>query len=220
MRPGCAAAAKLFRSDDGADWRRALAAYDSCVAAAAKLRRTSGQLVQDDKWWREELPAQLLDAGQMEHSDLSRLMRWKLARGQFRPLQRLVDSNSQEAVAAATRDGVAKLRAADVDAGIAALCVLKGVGPATASAVAAAVCPAHAPFLSDEAMDAVPGFGARAYTASAYTRFRAAMVARAEELRQLPDMNDITAETLGRALWACARAARAAELPAAKKRRL
>ena len=63
------------------------------------------------------------------------------------------------------------------------LAVLRGVGPATASAVLAAIDPVRAPFMADEAMEAIPGFGLRKYTLKAYSQFRRALVERAESLQ-------------------------------------
>lgn len=85
---------------------------------------------------------------------------------------------------------------------------LGGIGPATASAVLSTCYPALTPFMADEAMEAIPGFGGRAYTESAYTVFRDALADRAARLTAggdgLEPAGGWTAEAVGRALWACA----------------
>ena len=80
--------------------------------------------------------------------------------------------------------------------------------PATASAVLALYAPALAPFMGDEAMEAVPGSqpcsgNSSAYTEDAYFDFRDALVDRASELESL-GWTGCTAEAVGRALWAAA----------------
>lgn len=60
-----------------------------------------------------------------------------------------------------------------------ALCHLKGVGPATASLIAAAMDPQLWPFLSDEAVE-VFDLGKPEYTTKFYQRFRKAMLDRVE----------------------------------------
>eukprot|EP01062_Namystynia_karyoxenos_P038916 TRINITY_DN28287_c0_g1_i1.p2 TRINITY_DN28287_c0_g1~~TRINITY_DN28287_c0_g1_i1.p2 ORF type:complete len:246 (+),score=87.11 TRINITY_DN28287_c0_g1_i1:77-814(+) len=210
-RAGSAAAEALFRSVDGAEWAAALDKYDACVRASAARGGAAAQLVADDAWFRTELPAALQGARTLTLPQLSRAVRWKLARGQWRPLQRLVDGNSPAAVDKAGRAAIELLLPPKgpprVGEALKALSALSGVGPATASAIAAAVRPDAAPFMADEAMEAVPGFGARTYTPAAYARFSEALVARAAELRKMKGLEGYDAETVGRALWARAKAA-------------
>lgn len=111
---------------------------------------------------------------------------WKLTRGTWRP--RLLDfakQHSQATVKAASEAAVKALEAADkpasrddrdahaspderrVRAALKPLTELKGIGPATASALLAVVHP-MCPFMSDELLQAV--FGAREYTVKQYVQ--------------------------------------------------
>ncbi|CAM9621401.1 unnamed protein product [Choristocarpus tenellus] len=80
---------------------------------------------------------------------------------------------------------------------------LKGVGPATASAVLAAYCGA-CPFMADEVIDAVMGTGQRKYTIGEYLQVQQALSEKALELGGDP----WDAERVGKALWACAMVSR------------
>ena len=204
-RPGSKASAALWKNDDVARWRRCLASYESCVRAKKGTTPTQKHLVGDDRFWRTELPKSMRANGQLSHSDLSLTTRWKLARGKWRPTQNAVDSNSPKAVETATRAAIAALDRGQWLAALRKVSSLHGVGPATASAVLATYSPELAPFMADEAMEAVPGFGAcsgnsQAYTEDSYVVFRDALVARAQELQKL-GWDEATAEAVGRALW-------------------
>lgn len=136
-----------FKSLDTHLWREALFSYD---AAIKNLGKTN--LITLDDFYRKELPDLLHrrdpDPYITTH-ELSRLMEWKLARGKWRPrLLSFVSSLDDAVVRDASRKAFASFP--DVSKAISELTVLKGVGPATASAVLAAYAPDLAPFMSDE----------------------------------------------------------------------
>eukprot|EP00850_Spirogloea_muscicola_P004344 SM000018S03709 [mRNA] locus=s18:971871:972639:+ [translate_table: standard] len=92
----------------------------------------------------------------------------------------------------------------DVRAAVGHLAALKGVGPATASAVLAAYAPEAAAFMSDEAMEAVLD-GPKEYTLRRYLSFAEALQAKAKELGRLQEAGAaLTTSDLERALWATA----------------
>lgn len=62
------------------------------------------------------------------------------------------------------------------------LCSLKGVGPATASAVLSAAFPAVYPFMGDELLENTPGLGPRTYTLSKYLELVSAVAKKRQEL--------------------------------------
>lgn len=136
-----------FESGDATLWREALESYDSAVKTLGKPN-----LISLDEFYRKELPNLLHRRNPNPYiakDELARLMEWKLSRGKWRPrLLSFVSSLNDAVVKEASGKAFASLP--DISKAVSELTVLKGVGPATASAVLAAYAPEVAPFLSDE----------------------------------------------------------------------
>nr|XP_040031881.1 LOW QUALITY PROTEIN: uncharacterized protein zgc:112496 [Gasterosteus aculeatus aculeatus] len=192
----------LFPREDPETWRSAYASYWDAVEAKSNSKKP-GKLLHLDKWYQEELP-KLISGRPDKHvtqSELVKLMEWKLTRGKFRQrLPQLVASNSECAVEKCSRKAFGLLP--DVPAAIAELCCLKGVGPATASAVLAAGAPEQAAFMSDEATESVPGLKPVQYTAKHYALYLGKMVERTEKLNKVDPQQDWTPHRLELCLWA------------------
>ncbi|KAG0250829.1 hypothetical protein BGZ95_007072 [Linnemannia exigua] len=89
----------------------------------------------------------------------------------------------------------------DLKAGITKMSELKGVGPATASAIMCAGAPDKVPFMADESVDSVPGLGKIAYNLAYYLKFAAKVIDKAAQLKQVGgDVN--TPHKVELALWA------------------
>lgn len=183
----------LWTSTGTTRWRTALDAYGDVVA-----RQGVAKLPELDHWYRDELP-ELIAARRSPHvtfSDLVRLTEWKMARGVWRaPNLVLVRSNPPATVVETSKGALSKVP--HPTAPIADLATLKGVGPATASAVAAAATPQVYPFFDELVAAQIPGLGAVAWTLGYYARYATALRERAEALgdRWTPVMVE-------RALWA------------------
>lgn len=187
-----------FASGDAAAWRAALAAYDRRLAALDKT-----DLVAVDSFYRHDLPALLRCRDPdpfLAKPELVRLLQWKLSRGKWRPrLMDFVKGLDDAVVESASRKAFAALP--DLRRAITELTVLKGVGPATASAVLAAYAPDVAPFMSDEAMVAALG-NAKEYTLKQYLAFADKLQAKAKELSIGEE--SFTPSDVERALWSSA----------------
>jgi hypothetical protein len=184
---------RLWTSDDAAEWRRALESYDAVIEAQGVER-----LPERDRWYREELPESMAgrEPVHLTLDELVRVTEWKMARGVWRGRNlALVKSNAPEAVVETS--GRALSQTPDPRRPISVLAGLAGVGPATASAVAAAAVPEAYPFLDELVAAQVPGLGRVAYSAAYYARYADALCGRARELG-----GRWTPVDLERALWA------------------
>lgn len=141
-----------FKSTDAALWRKTLLSYESVIKNLGKP-----DVIPLDDFYRKELPNLLHQRDPDPYittAELIRLMEWKLSRGKWRPrLQSFVSSLKDAVVRDASQKAFAALP--DIPKAVLALTVLKGVGPATASAVLAAYAPEVAPFMSDEVLSLV-----------------------------------------------------------------
>jgi hypothetical protein len=128
--------------------------------------------------------------------ELVRLTEWKMARGVWRARNLvLVRGNAPETVIETSAGALAKVP--HPTAPIAALSTLDGVGPATASAVAAASAPDVYPFFDELVAAQVPGLGTVAWTLGYYARYAAALRERAAQLG-----DGWTPALVERTLWA------------------
>jgi hypothetical protein len=183
----------LWKSDDTAEWREALDSYETVVAAQGVA-----SLPALDSWYRDELP-ELIAARRrphVTHAELVRVTEWKMARGVWRARNLLLVRGNDPALVVAT-SGEALGAIPDEAAPISTLAELAGVGPATASAVAAAASPALYPFFDELVGGQVPGLGTLAFTIGYYRRYAKALRDRAAELG-----GKWTPVKLERALWA------------------
>jgi hypothetical protein len=144
------------------------------------------------------------------HDELLRVVRWKMGRGVWRANNLpLAAGNAPEAVQACTAEALALVGAVPVPmvvqagaqavstggipasgatmaaallAPVRMLAKLRGIGPATVSAVLAAVYPERYPFLDDAVAAQVPELGPPAFTPRYYAAYAAMLRARAAEL--------------------------------------
>ncbi|CAM8946310.1 unnamed protein product [Rhodiola kirilowii] len=179
-------------------WKLELSSYSDRLKSLK-----NPDLISLDEFYRIDLPSLIENRNPNPYitaSELVELMKWKLKRGKWRPrLLEFVSALDDEVVESASRKAFEALP--DVSKAVSELKVLKGVGPATASAVLAAHAPQVAPFMSDEAMVAALG-SAKDYTSKQYVKFSSKMQEKAKELSS----NDLTftPSDVERALWSAA----------------
>jgi hypothetical protein len=174
--------------------RAALTRYDEVVAAQGVAR-----LAELDRWYHRELP-DAIAARRPPHvtlPELVRLAEWKMSRGVWRaPNLVLVRSNAPDAVRDVSAGALALMPHPTKPVAMLAK-ELKGVGPATASAVVAAARPDIYPFFDELVAEQLPGLSAVAWTLGYYARYAEALRERAAALG-----DEWTPASLERALWA------------------
>jgi hypothetical protein len=190
----------LWSSKSCADWSEALSGYPEVVAAQA-----SDLLQRRDPWYREELPRSIAarDAPFVTHDELIRVVEWKMARGVWRARNlHLARTNGPNEVVEASRRAFAAIP--DERVPLKLLGALKGVGPATASAVLAAYRPDLYPFFDDVVAAQAPGLSIGDFSLKAYLVYSTVLRSRAADLQAACPDQGWTAQTVGLALWAAA----------------
>lgn len=185
--------ATLWKSDDAKEWQAALERYEAVIEQQGVAR-----LPELDRWYREALGAAITSrkTPHVTHDELVRVTEWKMARGIFRPRNLvLVRGNPPATVEATSTAALAAIP--DPRRPIALLAELAGVGPATASAIAAAAAPEHYPFFDELVGAQVPGLGTVAFTPAYYAKYATALRDRADQLGA-----PWTPATVEQALWA------------------
>ncbi|HEX8244598.1 MAG TPA: hypothetical protein VF541_13925 [Longimicrobium sp.] len=183
----------LWKSDDADAWRAALARYEDVVAEQGVK-----PLPELDRWYRNELPGLIAARRRphVTHAELVRVTEWKMARGIWRPRNlALVRGNDAALVERTSREALAKVPHPSEP--IAILAKLAGVGPATASAIAAAAAPEVYPFFDELVAARIPGMGQVTFTPREYARYADALRERAARLGA-----GWTPEQVERAVWA------------------
>ncbi|KAK4302081.1 hypothetical protein Pmani_025809 [Petrolisthes manimaculis] len=167
------------------------------VKDRAKKKKTASDLLELDKWYQESLGEEVLSRSlpHLVKEELVRLMTWKLTRGKFRPsLLNFVKSNEEKAVIKATRDGIKAAQKNNLTSATTAIMALKGVGPATASAVLAAVVPQYFSFYADEVAASLPALKNHKYQLKDYKLLNVEMVDLAHRLNTSEQKNQVETE--------------------------
>lgn len=202
LKPGDYAR-EVWEEEDCALWQSWFSSYGSAIAACG-----NDKLTNLDRWYREELPAQIKGRQALcIHSDeLQGLVSWKMHRGVWRERNRhLVASNTPEKVEETSREAFAAI--SDPRKPVALLATLAGVGPATASAALAAYAPQMYPFFDELVAGFIPGLGPVAFTLPYYLKYASALRERAERINaacsdHTHSWKEWTAFDVSQALWA------------------
>ncbi|KAG0012013.1 hypothetical protein BGZ82_002767 [Podila clonocystis] len=175
----------LFDLESAEEWDAVLDKYPIALDHHVASKKDD-TLVDLDEWYQNTLPTILATRKpqSIDSSELCKLMSWKLKRGKFRPnLAKLAASNADSVVKAASQKAFALITSSSLKAALTEMSSLKGVGPATASAILCAAAPDKVPFMADETMASVPGLGSIAYTPGYYLKFAEKVIDKAAALK-------------------------------------
>jgi len=199
--------ADFFENGTAGQFEFVLTKYDETLRAKAESKNSkSDTLLKLDKWFQNELPKKIKSRGKeahLTHDELVQTIKWKLARGKFRPrLKDMVQMNTPRVVKQETSKAFRNLfKRNDLEASISALCNLKGVGPAMASAVLAAAAPEMAPFMADECLLSMPDIEGIDYTMKEYMKYVEKTKACVERLNACSEGNTWTPHRVELAVW-------------------
>jgi len=167
---------EFFETGSSKQFEWVLAKYDTALQLKAENKTSKAEtLLKLDKWYQNELPKKIKSRGKeahLTHDEIVQTIKWKLARGVFRPrLKDLVQMNTPRVVMNETKKAFRALwKRNDLESAVMALSNLKGVGPAMASAVLAAGAPEVAPFMADEILKSMPEIECIDYTMKEYMK--------------------------------------------------
>ena len=181
-------------------WEAARARYPLMLEESGGRR-----LVELDRWCHEALPRLLAGRAPayLSRDELIRVVEWKMHRGVYRARNlALARANEPAEVEAASREALVAVP--HPTAPVARLARLKGVGPATASAVLAAARPDVYPFFDDVVAAQIPDLGPVDFTLRAYARYAERLRERAALLAVGCPDGGWTPHAVGCALWAAA----------------
>lgn len=187
----------LWNSSTCAPWHAAADAYPAALAA-----RPGSGLPALDAWYQHEWPGGLAarTPAYITVDELVRVTSWKMQRGVWRARNRaLVAGNAPATVEETSRAAFAAIP--DPRRPLTLLSTLAGVGPATASAVLAALRPDLYPFFDEQVAAQIPALGPVAFTLPYYIRYAAALRAEAVRLTGICPHQPWTAHALSQALW-------------------
>ncbi len=188
----------LWESDDVRTWRESLASYDQRIAS-----REVNRLPELDRWYRLTFPRLLQSRSPpfIAKDELINVTDWKMKRGVYRGRNlALVKRNTEADVKSISEHAFAAIP--DVRNPISLLRSLSGVGPATASAILAALRPELFPFFDEDVARQIPDLGKVAFTPGYYFRYSDALRSRARRLSEA-SRTSWTAQDVAQALWAC-----------------
>lgn len=165
----------FFERGTPAQFEFVLSKYEETLRAKAQAKSSKPEtLIKLDEWYQKELPKKIKARGKeahLTHEEIVQCIKWKLARGVFRPrLKDLVQMNTPRVVMQETKKAFRHLHKKNLEAAVTAMSNLKGVGPAMASAVLAAGAPELAPFMADECLLAMPDMEGIDYTMKEYMK--------------------------------------------------
>lgn len=202
LRPGTPAARELFVSKEGIKaWTSQLEKYNEAVELVA-IANNKKHLVALDSWLHNTY-SQRKSNSPLSMEELEKIMEWKLCRGKDRPtLRGLIKQNTPKAISESSISAFELISRGEWLDAIKALSELRGVGPATASAILAPLHGNLCSFMADEVLEAATG-RKREYSLKAYSAMQQVLLQKAAQLNTVSAGAAVkwTPESVGKAMW-------------------
>ena len=193
-RQGVEAAVQLVDCKDEGTWSRIEAQYGQMLAAKG------GQELVDLDQFCKDLVQDMKENQSISKEDLLKIVHWKFLKGKPRhALMKHLRANTEASVQQHTKSGFEFADNGDAKQSIIEISKLRGVGPATASAILSHYKPDIFAFMDDEVIECLYE-GKRGYTAAIYHKMNDKCNGLALELGKGWDLRKV-----GRALWTAAR---------------
>jgi len=183
------------RRDEGL-WEKIEARYKEMILekGGEKLSKLDDDCDNFSRKFRET------DSPTLSKEELLSVVEWKFLKGKPRyALMNHLKSNGSKLVEESSSDAFKKSTERDISGAITSLCELKGVGPATASAILSLHSPDLFAFMDDEIIECLFD-GKRAYTLKIYLEVNSKCFAISQQLGK-----NWSPRRVGRALWTAAR---------------
>jgi hypothetical protein len=193
-RQGVEAAVRLSQCKDDSIWLSIESKYSDMIA-----EKGGDELVELEQFC-EELAETMKSEQQITKDGLLKIVQWKFLVGKPRyALMNHLKANTAAQVKEHTKSGFAFADEGDAKQAISEVAKLRGVGPATASAILSIYKPDMFVFMADEVIECLYE-GKRGYTASIYHKVNDKCSELAENLG-----SEWNPRRVGRALWSASR---------------
>lgn len=194
-RPGVDAAVRLVDCADAETWSTTELQYDEMLEA-----KGGKELVDLDRYCQDLLVPNMQQNKHITKDELLKIVQWKFLKGKPRhALMNHLRANTPKSVQDHSKAGMDFADQGDPEGAITEIAKLRGVGPATASAVLSLYRPDLFAFMDDEVIECLYA-GKRGYTAAIYRNVNDRCKDLAGKLGC-----DWNPRRVGRALWTAAR---------------
>merc|ERR1711931_42902 len=123
--------AQFFENGTNKQFEFVFSKYQEALQAKADSKNSKSEiLIKLDKWYQNELPKKIKSRGKeahLTHEEIVQLIKWKLARGKFRPrLKDLIQMNTPRVVMQETKKAFrAVYKKKDLEAAVLAHCAMR-----------------------------------------------------------------------------------------------
>jgi len=179
-------------------WKHLLSleAFNNAIKTIAE-KKNKPILISLTEYYNNIYPLNIVRNQYISKEDLVQVFNYKITRGKFRPLLKLIMANDEKTIIEVSKFALVLLKQGKILESITALTKLSGVGPATSSMLLAAL-DGNAPFMDDSVLELI--VGQRKYTLNEFEIIKKELTKASIVLSKLLNTN-ILPEDIGRAIF-------------------